>query len=47
MMTCINVEKDHSMIETRRLENVAIFVQTITCLVFTHLLDMQTRIKHG
>ena len=38
MMTCINVaefllisylEKDHSMIETRRLNNVVIFIQTI------------------
>ena len=38
MMTCINVaefvlisqlEKDHSMIEKRRLKNVVIFVQTI------------------
>ena len=38
MMTCINIaefvlisqlEKDHSMIETRRLKNV-IFIQTIT-----------------
>ena len=38
MMTCINVTefvlisllgKDHSMIETRRLKNVVIFIQTI------------------
>ena len=38
MMTCINaaefvlisqLEKDHSMIEKRRLKNVVIFVQTI------------------
>ena len=38
MMNCINVaefvliselEKDHSMIETRRLKNVVIFIQTI------------------
>ena len=38
MMTCMNVaefvlisqlEKDHSMIEKRRLKNVVIFVQTI------------------
>ena len=44
MMTCINVaecvlsselEKDHGMIETRRLKNVAIFIQTnmhYTCI---------------
>ena len=35
MMTCINVEKDHSMIETRRLENVVIFIQTILCFVLS------------
>ena len=42
MMSCINVavfvlisslEKDHSMIETRRLKNVVIFVQTILSFV--------------
>ena len=41
-MTCINVtefvlisqlEKDHSMIETRRLKNVVIFIQTISIFV--------------
>ena len=44
MMTCINVavfvlisyhEKDHSMIETRRLKNVVIFVQTILSFVLS------------
>ena len=35
MMTCINVEKDHSMIETRRLENVVIFIQTILGFVLS------------
>ena len=44
MMTCINVavfvlisqlEKDHSMIETRCLKNVVIFVQTILSLVLS------------
>ena len=44
MMTCINVaefaliselEKDHSMIETHRLKNVAIFVQTILSFVLS------------
>ena len=42
MMTCINVaefvlisqlEKDHSMIEARRLKNVVIFIQTIKNLL--------------
>ena len=41
-MTCINVdefvlisylEKDHSMIETRRLKNVVIFIETILSFV--------------
>ena len=41
MMTCINVaesvlisylQKDHSMVETRRLKNVVIFIQTILFL---------------
>ena len=44
MMTCINVsefvlisylEKDHSMMETRRLKNVAIFIQTILSFVLS------------
>ena len=44
MMTCINVavfvliselEKDHSVIETRRLKNVVIFVQTILSFVLS------------
>ena len=44
MMSCINVpvsalisklEKDHSMIETRRLKNVVIFVQTIFSFVLS------------
>ena len=44
MMTCINVavfvlisklEKNHSMIETRRLKNVVIFVQTILSFVLS------------
>ena len=44
MMSCINVavfvlisqlEKDHSMIETRRLKNVVIFVQTILSFVLS------------
>ena len=53
MMTCINVvefvlisllEKDHSMIETRRLKNVVIFIQTIfyfnlSLLIIYPLLD--------
>ena len=43
-MTCINVdefvlisylEKDHSMIETRRLKNVVIFIQTILSFVLS------------
>ena len=44
MISCINVavfvliislEKDHSMIETRRLKNVVIFVQTILSFVLS------------
>ena len=44
MMSCINVavfvlisqlEKDHSMIETRSLKNVVIFVQTILSFVLS------------
>ena len=44
VMTCINVaefvlisylEKDHSMMETRRLKNVAIFIQTILSFVLS------------
>ena len=44
MMTCINVtefvltsllEKDHNMIETRRLKNVVIFIQTILSSVLS------------
>ena len=43
-MTCINVaefvlisllEKDHGMIETRRLKNVVIFIQTILSFVLS------------
>ena len=42
MMTCINVaefvlisqlEKDHSMIEKRRLKNVVIFIQTLSIIL--------------
>ena len=44
MMTCINVtefvltsllEKDHNMIETRRLKNAVIFIQTILSSVLS------------
>ena len=44
MMTCINVtefvlisylEKDHSMIKTLRLKNIAIFIQTILSFVWS------------
>ena len=44
MMTCINVtefvltsllEKDHNMIETRRLKNTVIFIQTILSSVLS------------
>ena len=44
MMTCINVaefvlisllKKDHGMIETRRLKNVVIFIQTILSFVLS------------
>ena len=47
MMTCINVaefvpiswlEKDHSMIETRRLKNGVIFIQTILSFVLSRKL---------
>ena len=31
----MNLKKDHSMIETRRLENVAIFIQTILGFVLS------------
>ena len=43
-MTCVNVaefvlisllEKDHSMIETRRLKNVVVFFQTILSFVLS------------
>ena len=43
-MTCINItefviinqlEKDHGMIETRRLKNVVIFIQTILSFVLS------------
>ena len=42
MMTCMNVaefvlisqlEKDHSMIETRRLKNVVIFIQALSIIL--------------
>ena len=43
-MTCVNItefvlinelEKDHSMIETRCLKNVVIFIQTIYVFIFS------------
>ena len=46
IVTCINItafvlinelEKDHSMIETRHLKNVAIFIQTINDLIHNNL----------
>ena len=51
MMTCMNVaefvlisqlEKDHSMIETRRLKNVLIFIQTILSFVLSRKIIMET-----
>ena len=51
MMTCINVaefvlisqlEKDHSMIETRRLKNVVIFIQTILSFVLSRKIIMES-----
>ena len=58
VMTCINVaefvlisylEKDHSMMETRRLKNVAIFIQTILSFmlsrkIFVFQLGLSTRL---
>ena len=51
MMTCMNVaefvlisqlEKDHSMIETRRLKNVLIFIQTILSFVLSRKIIMES-----
>ena len=51
MMTCMNVaefvlisqlEKDHSMIETRRLKNVVIFIQTILSFVLSRKIIMES-----
>ena len=51
MMTCINaaefvlisqLEKDHRMIETRRLKNVVIFIQTILSFVLSRKIIMES-----
>ena len=56
MMSCINVavfvlisqlEKDHSMIKTRRLKNVVIFVQTILSFVLSRKIILQLQLYSG
>ena len=53
MMTCINVaefvlisqlEKDHSMIESRRLKNVVIFIQTILSFVLSRKIIIENNV---
>ena len=34
------LEKDHSMIEMRRLKNIVIFIQTILSFVLSRIIDL-------
>ena len=43
----ILLEKNHSMIETRRLKNVVIFIQTILSFVLSRKIVISTTTLHG